>query len=270
MFFNRLLDACKLRNKALTTVLRSISCSTGMIDGWKNKGSMPRADILAKLASELQVSADYLLGLSDDPAPKGEYTPVLCDSETKLISLLRNADPELRNILTRMLFAGLNSAPNHNFFSASKRVYLPDTPPELLPFKPKSINTVPKRILGPAAAGLPLEAISDLDDDSVNIPARFDGDNYVAIRANGNSMIGVGIHDGDICIFQTDACFENGQIWWVQFDDDGDYSGAIKRVYRRNGEYEFRSENPDFTPFTRPAKTVRLMGLFRYVDHAQD
>lgn len=58
---------------------------------YENALNIPSADILLRLVQELQVSADYLLGLTDDPSghfDEDELTP----NERKLLSAYRRGD----------------------------------------------------------------------------------------------------------------------------------------------------------------------------------
>lgn len=66
MFFEQLNIICNQRNIKLTPLLTKIGVSKGNINSWK-KGNIPSGDILLKLANELDVSVDYLLGRTDNP-----------------------------------------------------------------------------------------------------------------------------------------------------------------------------------------------------------
>lgn len=50
----------------------------------------PKTDMLVKIAKALHVSADYLLGLTDDP--KGYAIDELSDQETEVIEAMRSGD----------------------------------------------------------------------------------------------------------------------------------------------------------------------------------
>ena len=62
--------------------------SSPSISGWKN-GSMPKADVLCRLAKHFDVTTDYLLGLSE---VRNSERLVLTDHERLLIEAYRAAD----------------------------------------------------------------------------------------------------------------------------------------------------------------------------------
>ena len=60
MFWNTFFDECKRQGTSPNAVCKEIGLSNAVATGWKN-GTMPKADILCKLADHLNVSIDYLL-----------------------------------------------------------------------------------------------------------------------------------------------------------------------------------------------------------------
>jgi len=65
----------------------------GQLQIWRyeNGETEPKADTLAKIASFLNVSADYLLGLSDTPG--GFFQTDFTMKERKILSALRQGEP---------------------------------------------------------------------------------------------------------------------------------------------------------------------------------
>lgn len=59
---------------------------------YENGKSEPSADVLSRIASVLGVSADYLLGLTDDPAPANQRDG-LSPIERKVVAALRRREP---------------------------------------------------------------------------------------------------------------------------------------------------------------------------------
>lgn len=63
------------------------------ISGWKN-GSMPKADVLCRLATYFDVTTDYLLGLSEVRKPV--TAPALSEEELLLLNTYRNSSTQGR------------------------------------------------------------------------------------------------------------------------------------------------------------------------------
>lgn len=61
--------------------------SSPSISGWKN-GSMPKADVLCRLATYFDVTTDYLLGLSE--VRNSQVIPALTEQEQLLLSAFRS------------------------------------------------------------------------------------------------------------------------------------------------------------------------------------
>lgn len=68
MFFERLQSLCIRHNTDVSSVLKELGLSTSKGTAWRS-GSIPKGDVLLKLANYFHVSTDYLLGNTDDPAP---------------------------------------------------------------------------------------------------------------------------------------------------------------------------------------------------------
>ena len=62
------------------------------ITRWENGESIPGGEKLYEISRVLNVSTDYLLGLSDDPTPHIRVDN-LSDSEKKILAALRRGEP---------------------------------------------------------------------------------------------------------------------------------------------------------------------------------
>ena len=65
IFADRLMELRKERGLSQATVAKDIIVSLGIVCYWETNKSDPTASNIAKLARYFNVSADYLLGLSD-------------------------------------------------------------------------------------------------------------------------------------------------------------------------------------------------------------
>ena len=64
-FSERLMELRKERGLSQATVAKDLGVSLGIVCYWETNKSDPTASNIAKVARNCNVSADYLLGLSD-------------------------------------------------------------------------------------------------------------------------------------------------------------------------------------------------------------
>ena len=92
---------CKDNNTTIAALEREIGISKGSICKWKT--SFPKADNLAKVAEHLNVTTDYLLGLTDE---KNKPTPedrLISDFETGYDKLDADGKKLIDDLLKRLL-----------------------------------------------------------------------------------------------------------------------------------------------------------------------
>ena len=83
--------------------------------------------------------------------------------------------------------------------------------------KRPDIKSIP--IVGQIAAGSPTLAIETFDGTINDIKELQQKEGRIALRVCGDSMMKVGILDGDLAIIQTGVSVSNGQIAAVMVDD---------------------------------------------------
>ena len=66
MFYERFSALAKQQGTTVNAVVKELGLAKGSMTSWKG-GTVPNAATVSKIASYLNVSADYLLGLSDNP-----------------------------------------------------------------------------------------------------------------------------------------------------------------------------------------------------------
>lgn len=64
---NRIEQLASSAKQSVNTMLEDCRLNKNMLQTMKNRGSMPKADNLAKIADYLDCSVDYLLGRTDNP-----------------------------------------------------------------------------------------------------------------------------------------------------------------------------------------------------------
>ncbi len=84
------------------------------------------------------------------------------------------------------------------------------------------------------------------------------------LRAQGESMLGAGIHDGDLLI--VDRSLEAGHNRVVIAAVDGELT--VKRLVRRRGQVLLMPENKDYNPIDITEREhVHIWGVVSYVIH---
>ncbi len=112
-------------------------------------------------------------------------------------------------------------------------------------------------LIGRIAAGRPIEAIAG--EESINLADFLLGPRRYALRVMGDSMVGIGILDGDTVIIEQADTARNGEIVVALIDDQ---EATLKRLKRGDdGSIALIPENPTMTPMIYPAHRVRIQGI---------
>ena len=70
IFGKRILEARKKNNETQTELAELIDVGKSTISGIENGNNTTTAEKIALICEHYKISADYLLGLSDDPTPR--------------------------------------------------------------------------------------------------------------------------------------------------------------------------------------------------------
>ena len=100
-------------------------------------------------------------------------------------------------------------------------------------------------VVGSIACGIPSYAEQNIEDFDEIIKAELKGDDYFMLRASGESMTGVGIHDGDLVIIKRQNYARDGQIVVALVGDEA----TLKRIKfdKANKKIILHPENPSFS-----------------------
>lgn len=118
-------------------------------------------------------------------------------------------------------------------------------------------------LVGRVAAGQPILAVENVEE-TLPLPASIVGDaNSFVLKVRGESMVNVGILDGDLIVVreQHDAC--DGQIVVALIDD----SATVKTFYREDGRIRLQPENDAMEPIYAedPVILGRVTALLRSI-----
>ncbi len=141
----------------------------------------------------------------------------------------------------------------------------PAAPPPPAARAVQTIEALELPVMGRIAAGVPIEAISQVSH-SVTVPMSMlsgRGEHY-ALEVRGDSMIEAGINDGDVVVIRETSVAENGDIVVALVEDQ---EATLKRFARRGATIALEAANPAYETRVYPDHMVkvqgRLVGLIR-------
>jgi repressor LexA len=125
-----------------------------------------------------------------------------------------------------------------------------------------TITRVP--LIGRVTAGVPITASENIED-YFPLPNHFVKDDEVyMLSVMGESMIEVGIHDGDYVIVRQQSSANNGDIVVAMNEDD---EATVKTFYKEKDHIRLQPENASMEPIRLNNVTIlgKVIGLFRSI-----
>ena len=104
-----------------------------------------------------------------------------------------------------------------------------------------TVTAVP--VLGTVTAGQPILAEENFDG-YIGYVGRTGADEMFALKVKGESMIEVGILDGDMIIAEKTCYADNGEIVVALIENEA----TVKRFFREDGHYRLQPENKSMKP----------------------
>ncbi|MCX7600275.1 MAG: transcriptional repressor LexA, partial [Armatimonadetes bacterium] len=118
--------------------------------------------------------------------------------------------------------------------------------------KQRPVRYVP--VVGRVAAGQPVLAEENVDE-LLPLPEDFlTGPETFLLRVRGDSMIGDGIHDGDLVVVERRDNADSGDIVVALLEDEA----TVKRLIRHPDFFELRPSNDNFESII--VRDVRILG----------
>lgn len=124
--------------------------------------------------------------------------------------------------------------------------------------EPVAVNAVEVPMMGRIAAGVPIEAISHVENQ-VAVPAQMlssSGEHY-ALEVKGDSMIDAGINDGDVVVIRETSAADDGDIVVALVDG---HEATLKRFLRRGNAIALEAANPAYETRVFPEDKVKVQG----------
>ena len=128
-----------------------------------------------------------------------------------------------------------------------------------------SVSAVDLPVMGRIAAGVPIEAISEVSHHIAVPGSMLAGkERHYALEVKGDSMIEAGINDGDVVVIREQDTAENGDIVVALVEG---FEATLKRYRRKGGMIALEAANPAYETRVLPEDKVhvqgRLVGLIR-------
>lgn len=129
----------------------------------------------------------------------------------------------------------------------------------------KSDNVINVPLLGKVAAGNPIEAI-ERPNEFFSIPKELIPlkTEVFTLEVNGDSMINIGIYDGDIVIVKRSNTANNGEIVVAMTDEN---EVTLKRFFKESNHIRLQPENDYLEPIILNNVTIlgKAIGLYRKI-----
>ena len=123
----------------------------------------------------------------------------------------------------------------------------------------REIINVP--LLGQVAAGEPIFAEQNIEGYFPLLSEDMPSGEAFMLKVRGESMINIGIYDGDQIIVQKQNTASNGDLVVALVED----SATVKTFYKENGHYRLQPENDSMDPIIVDQVDIlgKVTGLFR-------
>ena len=123
---------------------------------------------------------------------------------------------------------------------------------------PISVSAVDLPVMGRIAAGVPIEAISEVSHHIAVPGSMLAGqERHYALEVKGDSMIEAGINDGDVVVIREQDTAENGDIVVALVEG---HEATLKRYRRKGGMIALEAANPAYETRVLPEDKVRVQG----------
>ncbi|SDI50139.1 transcriptional repressor LexA [Paenibacillus naphthalenovorans] len=293
----RVREIRKKNGLTMAEFAKRIGVSSGNVGDWEspNKSSSPSPVALIAIASEFNVSLDWLMTGKDkrteDPIffrdkweNSYQFIEEIEGRET-LKSLVKTAaalaDPDvemLQTFATRLTRTYIREEAASYFYEDIKKNPLSDNK-EPSKIREKNLPDqyyVRLPLIGKVSAGNPITAIENFEQ-SYDIPRDFISRNssrpinkrdYFVLRVQGESMINAKIYDGNLVIVKRQPTAENGEIVVVMLDNE---DVTVKTFYREDSHIRLQPENDSMDPIIcGKDRDVRILGIVIGVYRLED
>lgn len=171
--------------------------------------------------------------------------------------LMSGAPPTVREVQERFGFKAFQTAHAHlnRLVAEGRLVKRPGAARGYaLPGVEASRRTLRVPILGQVQAGALREAIEDWEGEIAVVGS--ESESLFGLRVRGESMIGVGLYEGDVVVARRQSSAETGDIVVALVDGEA----TVKTLRFLEGRPVLVPENPDFEPIFPDPEALTILG----------
>lgn len=124
-------------------------------------------------------------------------------------------------------------------------------------------HTVDIPMVGLITAGQPILAVENTEGYFPLPENMFGQGDLFMLKVKGDSMINVGIHDGDSIIVKQQSTADNGDIVAAMIDD----SATVKQFFKEDGHFRLQPHNDTMSPIICDEVSIlgKVVGLIRKI-----
>jgi len=191
------------------------------------------------------------------------------DKQKKILDFIRSEieekgyPPSVREICAAVGLKSTSTVHAHlNTLEKRGLIRRDSTKPRALEVLDNSVSrgrTVP--LVGRVTAGQPILAIENIED-YLTLPQNMLGhDDLFCLRVQGESMIEIGILDGDIIVVRQQENAENGEVVVAMIEDEA----TVKRIFYEEKRVRLQPENCRMDPIYADHVSVlgKVVALYR-------
>ena len=199
----------------------------------------------------------------------------ISDKQREILEFMKNEilnkgyPPTVRDICEAVNLKSTSSVHSHlETLEKNGYIHRDPTKPRAIEIIDDNFNLTRREVvnvplIGQVAAGEPILAEENIEN-YFPVPAEFmPNEQSFMLKVKGESMINVGIFDGDSILVKEQNTARNGDIVVALIDD----SSTVKTFYKEDGHIRLQPENDSLSPIILPNCTIlgKAIGLYRKI-----
>ena len=198
----------------------------------------------------------------------------ISDKQREILEFMKNEilnkgyPPTVRDICEAVNLKSTSSVHSHlETLEKNGYIHRDPTKPRAIEIIDDNFNLTRREVvnvplIGQVAAGEPILAEENIEN-YFPVPAEFmPNEQSFMLKVKGESMINVGIFDGDSILVKEQNTARNGDIVVALIDD----SSTVKTFYKEDGHIRLQPENDSMDPIIVEDCTIlgKVFGVFRF------